>query len=284
MTADRRNDGAGSPPSEVRGEAGGEAEVWGADRWAVVMRSLLAVLRSPRLGDQAARVEAERLASDALVSLRRTVVAGPAGGLIPVAEAFVDLRRELAPLVRFGRVGVEFVEPPAGGRALPPPVADAARSVVRIAVLAYLAERVERVRVQWDCDGTNLLVSVRDDGEGTRARSDEALRPIAELVERVGGEWGVDSTQAWGSHLHLSLPLDRSARPGQANDDAAALAGLTSREAQAARLAATGLTNAQIATELGISQNTVKFHLSAAMRKLGVARRVELAALLAPGA
>ena len=43
-----------------------------------------------------------------------------------------------------------------------------------------------------------------------------------------------------------------------------------------ARLAARGLTNAQIASELVVTPHTVRFHLGRAYRKLDVAGREEL--------
>jgi DNA-binding NarL/FixJ family response regulator/tetratricopeptide (TPR) repeat protein len=52
---------------------------------------------------------------------------------------------------------------------------------------------------------------------------------------------------------------------------------LTPTEQQVARLAAEGLTNAQIAQQLFVSRSTTKLHLSRAYRKLAVANRTELA-------
>jgi NarL family two-component system response regulator LiaR len=52
---------------------------------------------------------------------------------------------------------------------------------------------------------------------------------------------------------------------------------LTPREKEVATLAALGLTNEEIAQELGISVKTVKAHLSLIFQKLGVKRRSELA-------
>jgi DNA-binding NarL/FixJ family response regulator len=56
---------------------------------------------------------------------------------------------------------------------------------------------------------------------------------------------------------------------------------LSPRERQVAALAATGLTNKQIAAELFVSVETVKKHLQAAMRKLAVGSRTALAHRLA---
>ena len=58
------------------------------------------------------------------------------------------------------------------------------------------------------------------------------------------------------------------------------LASLTPREREVARLAADGLTNAEIAERLGISPATVKDHISNVLARVGVRRRVELARLI----
>jgi two-component system nitrate/nitrite response regulator NarL len=50
---------------------------------------------------------------------------------------------------------------------------------------------------------------------------------------------------------------------------------LTRREVEILRLVADGLTNAQLARMLWLSEQTVKFHLSNVYRKLGVANRTE---------
>jgi DNA-binding NarL/FixJ family response regulator len=50
---------------------------------------------------------------------------------------------------------------------------------------------------------------------------------------------------------------------------------LTCRELEILGLAAQGLTNAQIARELWVTEQTVKFHLSNVYRKLGVANRTQ---------
>ena len=55
---------------------------------------------------------------------------------------------------------------------------------------------------------------------------------------------------------------------------------LSHRESQILGLSVAGLTNSQIASRLSISQSTVKSHLSAAFRRLGVHSRREAAALV----
>ena len=58
---------------------------------------------------------------------------------------------------------------------------------------------------------------------------------------------------------------------------------LTASEERVARLAASGLTNRQIASSLQISPKTVEAHLARAYRKLDVRNRAELGARMGRG-
>ena len=54
---------------------------------------------------------------------------------------------------------------------------------------------------------------------------------------------------------------------------------ITSRETEVLRMLAEGLVNKDIATRLGISEHTVKFHISSILDKLGASTRTEAVAL-----
>lgn len=251
-----------------------------ADRHALTLESILAALRSTRLSDAAARAEAVEIASAALIELRTATDRQRSTLLEPVTGAFSRLRADLRPLVRFGDLDVQFVEPPATGRALPGDVAHSARAIVRTAVLALVDDGgARRVRIQWDCDGRNLLMQLRDDGAGTLDAHDDALRPIAERVVALEGALAVNSTAGWGTTLDISLPLDPSPRALEAPTDSE----LTERERDVLRLVVTGIGNREIAEGLGISANTVKYHVANLLRKLGARTRAELAAAGARG-
>jgi len=71
--------------------------------------------------------------------------------------------------------------------------------------------------------------------------------------------------------------------PDQANSNFAneALGTLSAREREVALLAARGLGNKAIARELGVTEGTIKLHLHAIYRKLGIKSRFVLIALVA---
>ena len=105
--------------------------------------------------------------------------------------------------------------------------------------------------------------------------------PVLELVELAA--WRVPG--AWMNRLRRTMTPDRAcggAAPGLVEE-------LTSRERDVMRLLPSRLTLGEIASELFVSQNTLKFHLRGIYRKLGVNSRAEAVGaarrlrLLAPG-
>jgi DNA-binding NarL/FixJ family response regulator len=102
---------------------------------------------------------------------------------------------------------------------------------------------------------------LRGQGRGREAR--EQLRSAEDMFVEIGME-------AFAERARLELvaagarPRTRPLEPGQE---------LTPQEAQIARLAQQGLTNAQIGTELFLSARTVEWHLHKAFGKLGIDSR-----------
>jgi DNA-binding CsgD family transcriptional regulator len=248
------------------------------DAHATTLESLLLVLRSPQHGDAAARQRAVDIAAGAMVALRAVSDRDRQLAEEPVHGAFERLRDDLAPLVRHGGLDVEFVPPPPTGRPLPGEVAHAARAVVRGAVLALSdAIAVDRVRIQWDCDGSNLLVDIRDNGAGDLTAETPGLGQLAARVAVLDGRFTVTGTAGWGSQLHIVLPLDA---PSPALN-VAEVGQLTPREREVLTLLAEGARNRAIGSALTISENTVKFHVANLLHKTGTTSRAQLVALVA---
>jgi DNA-binding CsgD family transcriptional regulator len=242
---------------------------------ATTLESMLAVLRSRKTGDLAARQAASELAASAMVRLRAASDRDRILSEEPVAMAFERLRSDLNPLIRFGDLDVQFVEPPVSGRALPGEVAHGARAIVQGAVLALVEQpSVQRVRVQWNCDGHNLLISIRDDGPGDLTAGDPTVTQLAARIAALDGALRVDATAGWGSELAVTIPLDA---PAFVVDGSAW--GLSARERSVLELVATGARNRAIAASLSISESTVKFHVARLLRKLGASTRAEIVAI-----
>ncbi len=246
------------------------------DLHSTTLETLLAALRSTSLDNATARSTVTDLTAKALVGLR--TLSDRTTDLVeePVATAFERLREDLRPLTRFSGIEVEFIKPPLNGRALPGEVAHAARAVVRGLVLAMMEQPdVSRIRTQWDCDGENLLINVRDDGGGTLAADAPSISRLDRRVQALTGRLQIDVMPGWGADVVVTIPLDPPARP------AGDVAGwnLAPRELEVLQHLAAGHRNRTIASTLGISENTVKFHVRNLFKKLDVSSRTEAIAM-----
>lgn len=106
------------------------------------------------------------------------------------------------------------------------------------------------------------------------AYSDTAVLQEVKAVVSHGGVWmGQDLLQ------HL-IGVSRQMVSVQPAAVSAALALLTPREREVARLAAAALSNKEIARRLDITERTVKAHLSSSFERLGVKDRLQLALVL----
>jgi DNA-binding CsgD family transcriptional regulator len=183
---------------------------------------------------------------------------------------------------------------------LPAPVALAAYRVALEAL--HNAGRhagAGRVGLSLCLEKNGLRLIAADDGDGFRppdpldclaAEGKWGLAEMAERAAAVGGQVEVSSVLGVGTQVHayLSLAPPRPAvsgretvpapeQPTPAQAEASLVEPLTPRERDVLAGVAAGLTNKQIAAQLGISDRTVQFHLGNVLGKLGVASRTEAA-------
>ncbi len=113
-------------------------------------------------------------------------------------------------------------------------------------------------------DGQSILEAMERDADGLVLKTDPPSHTIA-AIRQV-------------AHGHLVFPraarelLDHRSRPRADTE-------LSEREGEILALVAAGLTNAQIAERISVSESTVKFHLQNIFQKLHVANRTEAAAV-----
>ncbi|EST36114.1 AAA family ATPase [Streptomyces roseochromogenus] len=111
------------------------------------------------------------------------------------------------------------------------------------------------------------LLSAHGDIDASRTR----LRQALDLAETT-------HARPLSERAHRAL-LATGARPRRKRQSG--VSALTGRECRIATLAAEGMTNQQIATELFVTRRTVEFHLTRAFRKLGITTRKDLPRALA---
>ena len=105
-------------------------------------------------------------------------------------------------------------------------------------------------------------------GDDRRRLLDEAARAGWEVVDRVGdADFVLGPTSAW--------PAEAGTSAASTRDDERPVEALTPREHEVLVLLADGVGNREIAGALGISEHTVKFHLSAIFGKLGATTRTD---------
>ncbi len=131
-------------------------------------------------------------------------------------------------------------------------------------VLAALRARPESPKV--------LVLTAYTDGEALRSALDAGADGLALKTESP------QQTLAAIRQVHAGqLVFPQAARRWIEGRGAAAPGDLTPREREVWALMAAGLTNPEIAERLGLSDNTVKFHVQHLFSKLGVKNRTEAA-------
>jgi len=119
-------------------------------------------------------------------------------------------------------------------------------------------------------DKEAIEVSIMAGADGHLLKRSDPERLI-EAVEQVADGRSPIDPDVTGTLLRL---VRRGAQPEPSPLDV-----LSPQERRLLPLIALGKTNREIAAELGISWHTVKAHVSSALRKLNLTRRVELARL-----
>jgi NarL family two-component system response regulator YdfI len=168
--------------------------------------------------------------------------------------------------------------------------------------LVGLVERVRDVQPdvvlidipQPDAQFASIAVSLEQAGTASVALIDEpdanwsarALRAgVRALLARESSAAEIHSAiQAANSGMVLLDPeiardLVRRGRPDRAENTLETVEELTPREIEVLRMMAEGLGNKEIAARLGISDHTVKFHISSILAKVGASSRTEAVTL-----
>ena len=133
-------------------------------------------------------------------------------------------------------------------------------------------DRLGRTRLRPELARAHLVYGESLRREGRRIHAREQLRTARDLFDAIGMEAFAERTRR--ELLATGETVRR--RTVETLDE------LTPQEAEIARLASDGRTNAEIGSELFLSPRTVEWHLRKVYAKLGVASRKELRAVLPP--
>ena len=162
-----------------------------------------------------------------------------------------------------------------------------------VVVLADDPPALDRSRAAWfaggggllprDADAESLVAAIRAAAAGLWV---ESLLPVrqeifADGTVTTGGELSSADSVGRGNRVDVGPVVRRGqvgppgGRPGDRDNAADSVDALTPREVEVLGEIARGLPNKAIAYELGISEHTVKFHVTGILGKLGAASRTE---------
>ncbi len=154
---------------------------------------------------------------------------------------------------------------------------------------AGLRDRIDRAEAA-EPFGAELAGDARAAADGWRARGCSYEAALAEALgeDERAQRHGLEALQALGARRAAAIAARalrergvRDVRRGPRAATRANPASLTARELEVLGLVAAGLRNADVAARLFVSERTVAHHVSAVLRKLGVASRAEAGAVAA---
>jgi DNA-binding NarL/FixJ family response regulator len=129
---------------------------------------------------------------------------------------------------------------------------------------------VKLVLIGMDAEGQHFLHGIREGAMGYLTKDASALEIVA-AVRTVASGGAVCSAQL------CAFLFRYAARQNQMpNFHVRSKLGLTNREQQLVGLISRGLTNKEIAAELGLAEQTVRNHVHRMLRKLGATHRLEV--------
>jgi DNA-binding NarL/FixJ family response regulator len=161
--------------------------------------------------------------------------------------------------------------------------------------IALEANQIDALVVDYAPPGSESVIELAREQEIPLVVLGEDRGGFQPLAERLPGGWGyllkdAESGEIAGAlraaasgiaaldrGIARDLAVSNTRLSGENPDSPADL--LTLRESQVLQLMASGLPNKTIAATLGISQNTVKFHVAAILSKLGAGSRTEAVTL-----
>ncbi len=132
--------------------------------------------------------------------------------------------------------------------------------------------RLGRTLVRTELARTHLLYGEWLRRQRRRRDAHAELRTAYEMLRTIGA-------RGFAERARTEL-LATGYRPEAQAESVTPALGLTAQEAQVARLAAAGATNAEVAAHLFLTTSTIEYHLSKVFRKLGITSRRQLAELL----
>jgi DNA-binding CsgD family transcriptional regulator len=168
-------------------------------------------------------------------------------------------------------------------RAARPTSAEAARAARRARVEAALERALDAVGAPAflvSRAGDIVLANARARRLSVRSR-ERARRSLLGPLSRGRGDetwelFSLPSDRVSSGYLAVLRAAPSNEAEPPTNEDAKHRWGLTARQGQVLDLIARGYTNALVAEELGISEGTVEFHLTALFDKAGVSNRATL--------